>query len=97
MGRHNDQGDLARWSRTKDPLGIAWKQLPDRDSFPEKIFVPIVEEGEQVQPEKAGGLSREELGAVRDRVLSKLKLGKQAPDYKAALKALDLMVRELTE
>lgn len=36
-----------------------------------------------------------DLEAVRDRVLSGLKLGKQAPGYKAAAKTLDRFITEL--
>ncbi len=37
-----------------------------------------------------------DLEALRDRVLSNLKLGKQAPGYKAAQKALNRFIAELT-
>lgn len=36
-----------------------------------------------------------DLEAMRDRILSDLKLGKQAPGYKAAAKALDRFITEL--
>jgi metal-responsive CopG/Arc/MetJ family transcriptional regulator len=36
-----------------------------------------------------------DLDAVRDRILSELKLGRQAPGYKAAAKALDRFINEL--
>lgn len=36
------------------------------------------------------------LETLRDRVFSELKLGKQAPGYKAALKALNLFIAELS-
>lgn len=32
---------------------------------------------------------------IRDRYLSKLKLGKQAPSYKAAAKALDYLISQV--
>ena len=32
---------------------------------------------------------------IRDRYLSKLKLGKQAPGYKAAVKALDYLISQV--
>ena len=35
------------------------------------------------------------LEVLRERVLSSLKLGKQAPGYKAAVKALDLFIGEV--
>ncbi|MBU7583811.1 MAG: hypothetical protein KAF91_13025 [Nostoc sp. TH1S01] len=35
--------------------------------------------------------------ALRDRILSQLKLGKQATGYKVALKALNLFIAELTK
>lgn len=35
--------------------------------------------------------------AARDRALAKLKLGKQAPEYKRAKKAMDLLLDELTK
>jgi len=41
-------------------------------------------------------LSQSELDPIRDRVLKRLKLGKQAPGYKAAVKALDMMIDELS-
>jgi hypothetical protein len=37
-----------------------------------------------------------ELEILRDRVLLELKLGKQAPGYKAAQKALNRFIAELT-
>jgi hypothetical protein len=40
--------------------------------------------------------SMAQLSALRDRVLSELKLGKQAPRYKAAQKALDSFIAQLT-
>jgi hypothetical protein len=46
----------------------------------------------QSQP---GGVSEGRLEKTRDRVLKRLKLGKQAPGYKAAVKALDMMIDEL--
>ena len=36
-----------------------------------------------------------DLDAARARVLARLKLGKQAPEYKRALKAMDLLIDEL--
>ncbi len=36
-----------------------------------------------------------DLEALRDRILANLKLGKQAPGYKASYKALDLFIAEL--
>jgi len=41
-------------------------------------------------------LSQSELDPIRDRVLLRLKLGKQAPGYKAAVKALNMMIDELS-
>ena len=41
------------------------------------------------------GRVSEDLEKTRDRVLKRLKLGKQAPGYKAAVKALDMMIDEL--
>ncbi|MFP4101225.1 hypothetical protein [Coleofasciculus sp.] len=50
-------------------------------------------------------MSQSELDPIRDseallrsadRVLKRLKLGKQAPGYKAAVKALDMMIDELS-
>lgn len=38
-----------------------------------------------------------DLQAMRDRILSDLKLGKLAPGYKAAVKALDRLIVELLE
>jgi len=38
-----------------------------------------------------------ELKTLRDRVLLSLKLGKQAPGYRAALKALNHFITELTD
>lgn len=37
-----------------------------------------------------------DLEALRDRILKNLKLGTQAPGYKAVRKALDQFIRELT-
>lgn len=37
----------------------------------------------------------EDLEAIRDRILADLKLGKQAPQYKAAAKALDQFIKEI--
>lgn len=53
--RHNKAGDLDRWSRKVDPDGISWRHQPDRDAFPSKIFVPIIEEKNQPgkQPEQS--------------------------------------------
>jgi len=42
------------------------------------------------------GVSEGRLEKTRDRVLSKLKLGKQAPGYKAAVKALNMLIDELS-
>lgn len=36
-----------------------------------------------------------DLEAIRDRALTKLKLGKQAPEYKRSKKAMDLLIAEL--
>ena len=36
-----------------------------------------------------------DLEAARKSVLAKLKLGRQAPEYKRALKAMDLLIDEL--
>lgn len=41
-------------------------------------------------------MSRDKLESTRDRILSKLKLGKQAPGYKAAVKALGMMIEEMS-
>lgn len=41
------------------------------------------------------GTDLPDLQAVRDRILSGLKLGKQAPQYKPAAKALDRFIAQL--
>jgi hypothetical protein len=38
---------------------------------------------------------RKDLEAIRNRILSELKLGRQAPGYKAAAKALDRLIAQL--
>lgn len=40
-------------------------------------------------------LSPTDLNELRERVLAGLKLGKQAPGYKAAVKALDSFIQQL--
>lgn len=45
------------------------------------------------QPEKES--ARQDYQAIRDQVLTSLKLGKQAPGYKSAVKALDRFIAEL--
>ncbi len=42
------------------------------------------------------GAQLPDLEGVRDRILKSLKLGTQSPQYKAARKALDQFIRELT-
>lgn len=38
---------------------------------------------------------RQDYQVIRDKVLTSLKLGKQAPGYKSAVKALDLFIAEM--
>jgi len=47
------------------------------------------------QPDLEAVRDSEALLAKRDRVLADLKLGKQAPGYKAAVKALDRFIKEV--
>lgn len=46
------------------------------------------------QPKKESS-ERQDYQAIRDKVLTSLKLGKQAPGYKSAVKALDRFIAEL--
>ncbi len=50
---------------------------------------------DQRKVEEPTGTDLPNLEAMRDRILSGLKLGKQAPGYKAATKALDRLIAQL--
>lgn len=65
--------------------GITWKE---EDYSQEKVLV--MEQAVTALPQMA------DLEALRDRILLDLKLGKQAPGYKAAQKALNRFIAELT-
>ena len=65
--------------------GITWKEEPYSQ---EKALV--MEQAVTALPQMA------DLEALRDRILLELKLGKQAPGYKAAQKALNRFIAELT-
>ncbi|MCL1475697.1 hypothetical protein [Argonema antarcticum] len=49
----------------------------------------------QMQAEQADAVKQGELEEIRDRTLASLRLGKQAPGYKAAKLALDKFIEEL--
>ena len=51
-----------------------------------------MDELDQSKANEPAGTDPPDLQAMRDRVLSDLKLGKQAPGYKAATKALDRLI-----
>ena len=59
---------------------------------------PCITQNEAHQKRSASLLPRlETLEVLRDRILSQLKLGKQATGYKMALKVLNLFIAELTK
>lgn len=86
---------LEAWSAKKDPDGIAWKFLPHESTGWDNFYAPV-EEGEEARSEGSGNLPPQVgLKEVRDRILSKLKLGTQSPKYREARKLLDQFIKEI--
>jgi len=67
------------------PPCIMWKEEHHSQENP-----PVMQQAVTALPQMA------DLEALRDRILLDLKLGKQAPGYKAAQKALNRFIAELT-
>ena len=74
-----------------DPTDHPLKKLEDLIHENSELKAAVSQK--QSQPEKE--LSHPDYQAIRDRALASLKLGKQAPGYKSAVKALDRFIAEL--
>ena len=78
------------------------ESLPSNTQYEEEIEV-VIPEIQNLNQKNAVSMERKtiafsqiELEVLRDRILSELKLGKQAPGYKAIQKALNRFIAELT-
>lgn len=77
-------------SITRDELPTLPCNTPQEEPVSQQTSLPQPQTFEALRDKRS-------LLAARDRILSQLKLGKQATGYKMALKALNLFIAELTK